>query len=142
MLDIRSTTYGDLVVACSRGGVSNCRRNIGPLEIFSFEKEPLPSCSSKRISEAVPEVKPGAMPTLAEIRIGLTGNVRLLLGYRFNDNACASKESIELPAASCSGLSLDNDPHFDKVGGRDAADVSVGDSASVSFGTLAQPAAL
>jgi hypothetical protein len=118
----------------AREGVSSCRGNIGLTEIFAFEKETLSSCLSKRISEAVPEVKPGAMSTLAEIRIGLTGNMRLLLGYRFNDNAGAAKESIELPAAARSGLSLDNDPHFDKVGGRDSADVSVGDSACISFG--------
>ncbi len=43
--------------------------------------------------------------------------MRLFFGYRFNDNASAAKESIELPAAARSALSLDHDHHFNKVRG-------------------------
>jgi hypothetical protein len=74
------------------------------------------------------------MPALAEIRIGLARYMRLFFGYRFNDNSGAAKESIELPAAARFGLSLDNDRHFDKIGGRDPAGVSLSDGARVGFG--------
>ena len=69
------------------------------------------------------------MPALAEIRIGLARYMRLFFGYRFNDNSGAAKESIELPAAARFGLSLDNDRHFDKIGGRDPAGVSLSEGA-------------
>ena len=44
------------------------------------------------------------MTALAEIRISLPGYMRLFFGYRFNDDAGAPKESIELTAAARSGL--------------------------------------
>ena len=61
------------------------------------------------------------MTALAKIRIGLTGHVCLLFGHWFDDNAGAPEKGIELAAAAFSGLRLDNDRHFNIVGGRDPA---------------------
>jgi hypothetical protein len=101
------------------------RRSVGFFEIFSFEEEFLATCFGKRIGETVAEVKSRPMPALTKIRIGPTSYMCLLFSHRFNGNAGAAKESIELPAAARSRLSRDNNRPFNNGGGRDPAGVSI-----------------
>jgi len=127
----RPATRRHLVVR--RQTASKCRGDVGLLEISALEEKCLARCLGERIGETVAEVKPGFMATLTEVGIRLSGYVRLLFGHGLNDDPSAPKESIELTAAGRFCLRLDNDRHFNKVGSRDPARVSVSDSPCIAF---------
>lgn len=113
--------------ACSIScqSTSDCRGDVGLLEILALEEKCLARCLGEGIGETVAEAKSGFMAALTEIRIRLSGYMRLLFRQGFNDDLGAPKESIERTAAGRLSLRLDNDRRFNKAGSRNPARVSL-----------------
>jgi len=95
-----------------------CRLDVGLRKIVSLVQQGLAGCARQRVGEAVTEVEPrGIAAALAEIAIGLAGDLRMALRHRLDPDAGHGDEIVESTAEDRVPVGIDHDGGLD-VGAR------------------------